>query len=63
MIINSIKPINDKYMVVYFDDGFLFKAKNSEINRLGLQVDMDVDDDLYERIYNEFGIIKIIVTY
>lgn len=56
MIINSIKPINDKYMVVYFDDGFLFKAKNSEINRLGLQVDMDVDDDLYERIYNEFGI-------
>lgn len=56
MIINSIIDISDKYKVVYFDDGFFFKAKNWEIKKLGMTVDQDISDDKYEQIYKEFGI-------
>lgn len=55
-IINAIKGLNDKYSVVYFDDGFLFKAQNWEIKQLSLEVDMDVPFDLFDKIYQEFGI-------
>lgn len=56
MIINEIRDINDRYKVVYFDNGFFFKAKNWEISRLKLAVDMDVQGDLYDKLYKEFGI-------
>lgn len=54
--IKSIADINDKYQVVYLDDGFLFKGKKWEIRKLNLDIDMLISPELYEQIYKEYGV-------